>query len=700
MKIKYYLLLLIFLNLISDFSLFAQSDFPIIDVENIDIVRDKWGVPHIYGKTDAETAYGLAWANAEDDFATMQETLLAVKGQLSAVKGKEGALLDALAFIVEADAVVEQHFDKAFSVEFKKVLNGYMQGINAYAAKHPKQVLRKKIFPITEKDLIKGYVTLMTIITNVHYDLGRIFDNTIVNQESGSMGRGSNGIALSPKKSSDGNTYLVANSHQPLRGVSAWYEMHVNSEEGWNFLGGTFPGGVSPFLGTNEHLGWTHCTNYADFHDVYKLKMHPTEKKQYLFDGEWIELEKRVLKLKVKVGPIRIPVKRKFYKSKYGPTFKTKSGYYALRFPSNMEIRAAEQWYQMSKTTDFDGFKQTMRQQLLPSLNTVYADKTGNLYFLGNGLFPKRNPKYNWQGVIKGDTSATLWQPKFMPFDSLVQLENPKCGYIFNSNNTPFNCTCPEENPKAENYNKTMGYLTKNTARSVRFQELISAYDKMSYDDLKKIKYDSGFTLPLYTRTFENWDNIRHLDPKKYPDIADAIEWLKKWDGNAATDNRQAALVSLTIQYILKKYRKLGQIDYNNKPKDIVYANALRYAKKHLLKHFGKMDIPLGDLQVHVRGDKELPIWGLPEALTQMYTVPYKKGKFQSYLGDSYILFATYNESGIKKIETIHCYGASNHPDSPHYDDQMDMYVNKQLKTMTLDKEKIYKEAVKVYQPK
>ncbi len=682
--------------------LVAQTNsFPQINPENITIIRDNWGVPHIYAPTDAEVAYGLAWAHAEDDFHTIQEPLLAVRGELSKIQGKDGALMDAVCFLVDARKVVNEQYDTTFSPQFKKVLNGYVQGINAYAKAHPKEILLKNTFPVTEKDIITGYVMTMTFMTNVHYDLIRIFDNTISNQEIATHGRGSNAIVLSPKKSKDGSTFLVANSHQPLRGMAAWYEVHLNSEEGWNFLGGTFAGGVTPFLGTNEHLGWAHTVNYADFHDVYQLEMHPKNKLQYRYDGMWKTLEKKVLKLKVKVGPIRIPIKRTFYQSVYGPTIKNKDGFYALRFPSNMRIGGAEQWYHMNKSTSYEEFMEAMELQELPNNNTLYADKEGNIMFLGNGLFADRNPNYNWGDlVLPGDTSATFWSADtFMPMDSLILLKNPACGYFFNMNHTPFNCTCEAENPAPSDFNPTIGYLRGNTARSLQFMDLMEDYDKMSYADLKKVKYDSKFTFPLYTHTIENLDLIRHLDAIKYPDIADVIQKITAWDGSTDVENREASIMSLAIQFILQKLLKDGTIDKRNNPSEKVYADALRFAKKHLLKHFGTIDIPLGKLQVHVRGDQSFGIWGLPDVLTTMYTEAYKDGTYQSFMGESYILLATYKDGQVSNIETINCYGASNRPDSPHYTDQMELFVNKKLKPMSLDRKVVEEHAVRVYYP-
>jgi len=580
-------------------------------------------------------------------------------------------------------------------------LEAYAAALNKYASLHPEEIRHKKLFPITPKDIVKGYVLSMAFISNLQYDLGRLLQNQLepMRFDRGKLPNGSNGIAIAPHKTKEGKTFLLSNSHQPLRSYLSWYEVHMHSEEGWNFTGATFAGGVTPFVGTNEHLGWTHCVNYNDIHDTYELVMHPKERLKYKFDGQWLELEERIWKGTVKLGFIKIKVRKKFYWSKHGPVIKNKSGYYALRFTSNMIIGAAEQWYNMNKATSLESFNKALEQQQHPSLSITYGDKEGNILFIDNGLFPYKNPNYNWRYILPGDTSSTLWEPNFMPLERVLQVKNPPSGYVFHMNGSGFSSSSDEDDPNPADYDKTMGYLTTVGSRHITFKRLIKEYDKLSYDDFKTIKYNQDQTLPLYTRSIENWDQIRHLSPEKYPDLADIIEVFSKWDGSGDVHNKQAAIFVLSSTYISKYTEKQGTWDITGSLSEAVFPEALRYAKKHLLKHFGTLEIELGTLQRHIRGDKNYPIGGIAESIAVIYTIPYKKGVRQSNLGDSFILFAVYGEDGVEKIETINCYGASNRPDSPHYNDQMDLYIKQQTKLMTLDKKAILQDAKRTYHP-
>lgn len=690
MKAFYYLLPLLVCT-----NLFAQE----INPENILILRDEYGVPYIYSKTDAEAAYAVAWVQCEDNFYDVQESLLGSEQLLGSVTGKDGAILDALSFIVNAEKTVSALYEESFSPEFKKIIEAYTDGVNRFAETHTDEIRHPDLFPISTHDIIETYLLNLSLISMVQNDIVRIFEDKLGTYTSYELPSGSNGFAFAPNKTAEGKTYMVANSHQPLEGFAAWYELQINTEEGWHFHGATFAAGIVPAIGTNHHLGWTHTVNYDDLDDVYELEMHPKKKNLYKYDGEWLPLKKRKFKIKVKVGGIPLPISKKFYECKYGTVIKNKSGYYAIRFPANKVVAAAEQQYKMNKAKNFEEYKEALTMQQLPSLNFVYGDYEGNILFLANGLFPERNPKYDWRQVLPGNTSETFWEAKFKGLHELNWVENPSSGYVFNMNNSSFDCTGPENNPDPNNFDPTIGYQTGATARSIRFQELMENEDLVSYEDLKRMKYDSKMSFPLHTRAIMNLDEIRQLDPTAHPEISDVILKVKEWNGGTEVHNREAAILSLSVQYLLKYMKGKKISDYNNTLPKEEFINALRFAKNHLLEHFGTIDIALGDLQKHVRGDVELPIWGIPEVITQMYTKPYKDGMYKSVLGESYILFATYGNEGLEKIESLNCFGSSARENSPHYTDQMEMFVNKELRQVYFDKDENLKRAESAYHP-
>ena len=285
--------------------------------KNVTIYRDSYGVPHIHGITDRDAAYGLAWAHAEDDFKTIQYTFLPAVGKMGLFSGKEGVIMDYLASLLRCRKTAENHYSD-LSDEVLLVIEGYVNGINAYAKSHPEEVLVDNTFPMTVMDYLTGYNLVIHLFSDTGNILGELLGNkNITVQERDELMEqktiGSNAFAFSRKMMTNNKTVLNVNTHQPLEGAFSWYEAHVISEEGWNMLGGLFPGSPFPMIGTNENLGWTHTYNYPDLIDLYELKVNPKNRNQYMLDGNWIDFEKKKikLKLKTKIG-IRIGVKKKY----------------------------------------------------------------------------------------------------------------------------------------------------------------------------------------------------------------------------------------------------------------------------------------------------------------------------------------------------------------------------------------------------
>ena len=663
-----------------------------INPKNIDIVRDEYGIPHIYAQTDAEVAYGLAWANAEDDFTTIQEAYLAGNAMLSNYIGLKGAAADFITQFIGSKNLIEEKIG-TISEDYMAVVEGYSQGLNAYASNNPDKVLYKKLFPITPKKMLM-YSQLQLFISNEGaYWAGRILNNDTQDDFLDQNLTGSNVIAMNSSKTVSGETFLAINTHQPLEGPTSWYEVHLNSQEGTNIIGTMYPGTPNVVIGVNEYLGWSHTVNYPDKTDVFKLRMK--NKRKYIVDEEEYELEKLKAKITIKVLGIPIKINRKYYKSIYGPTLKNKSGYYSIRTPTLFNVKALEQWWRMGKSKNFTEFYNNLKMKELPGFNIGYADKYDTIFYMSNGIIPKRAQGYNWKGIVPGDTKKTLWT-EYHNIEDLPQVIQPESGFIYNANHSPFKSTSADENPNEENYNENMGYETYDNNRSTRLIELIESYDRVSYDDFKDIKYDNSFP-SKFNYNFMDISIIETLKLQAENDLFELLDIIQKWDRKTDIDSQGAGFYGVLYYQLVRNYR--DEIQKNNKivSKEILLS-ALADTKAYIINNFGSTEITLGDFQKLVRGDKELPIWGLPDVITAMSSRPYKDGKYKVTQGESYIGLVRFNENG-PILESIISFGNSDNPESDHYTDQMEKYSKFQTKKMTFDKNIIYSEAKEIYNP-
>ena len=666
-----------------------------IDPSKIDIVRDPYGVPHIFASTDAEVAYGLAYAHAEDDFNTIQISYLAGNNMLSKHLGNKGLAADFISQFIGSDTLFESKYEKEIHPDYKKIIEAYAKGLNAYAQAHPHEILYQGLFPLTPKKMIRYAQLQLFISSKGDQWVQRITQNQLnYDFEAEEVPKGSNTFAFNSAKTSDGSTFLAINTHQPLDGPVSWYEAHLCSEEGTNIIGALFAGSPNILIGANENLGWAHTVNQPDKTDVFALEMHPKNKLKYKVDGQYLELIPKKANLEFRLLGIPIKIKKTFYQSIYGPTLKSKTGMYAVRTPALYEIRALEQWWRMNKAKNFSEFYEILKMKALPGYNIGYADKNDTIFYISNGLIPKRPEGYNWEHVVPGNTRKTLWTETY-DIEELPQVIQPKSGYVYNANHTPFRSSDSLDNPNKDAFSKNMGFETYDNNRSTRLKELIDQYDKVSYSDFKTIKYDRKYPKPYAF----NWMDINHLDrinPKAYPDIQELIVSLQTWDRKADANSIGAGVFAVF-------YAQLRPYYYQLPPPKIVppttLVKALRDTKNYLLKHFNTIEIKLGDYQKLVRGSKEFAIFGLPDVITAMAAQPFKDGKVKVVSGESYIELVRFSKAGTE-IESVISYGSSDHPTSPHYGDQMKMYAEFKTKRMSLNKDEVYATAKRVYHPR
>jgi len=669
---------------------------------DVEIVRDRFGVPHIFGKTDPDVAYGIAYAHAEDDFATLQEAIAMARGRLGAITGAPGAATDYTMHLLGARATVDRDYDKQ-PADVRALLDGYASGLNHYAEKHADEVRLAKLFPVNGRDIASGFVLRSPFFFGLDTTLKALNDGAALSVQNagpepdapdvtaiGPHGEenGSNAFVVAPRRSADGFTRLVSNTHQPWRGAVAWYELVVQSQAGWHFAGATFPGVPYPLLGHNEHLGWTNTVNRPDLIDVYRLVRNAAGDR-YRYDGAWRPLERHRMWLPVKLwGPFVLPVPRTVYRAVQGPVIVNGAGAYAIRYAGADQLRMVEQYYRLTRAQDFGQWQAAMAIQGVPATNFLYADARGTIAYFYNASFPNRKPGYDYAHVLPGDTSRDL-APGTVPWAQVPRNVNPASGFLINANNTPYQAAgAGYEMPVAS---PLLGVETDTTNRGTRALELMAANPSVSDADLHAIKFDTAVSPKSWAGAW--FRELLAIDPQHSDLLAHAHSVLARWDWNFDGKGSSDALAVLLL-------RQGHEWHYNRRPKPnprLVLSDAAEY----LENHFGRLDVPLGALLRLRQGKVDLPLDGGPDVLRAAANWDIAPdGRLAVKHGDSFVMVMAWDKTGRVRSESIVPFGtATTRPQSLHYADQSPLFVQHRLKPVWFDAAELDGHVERRYRP-
>ncbi|MBU4060727.1 MAG: acylase [Alphaproteobacteria bacterium] len=670
-----------------------------------EILRDDYGVPHVYGARDADTAFGLAYAHAEDDFETIQETVAAARGVLARYRGKDAAAVDYIASLFGIWDTVDARYDADVPADVKAMAEGYVAGLNLYASEHP-EATWAGLAPFTPQDVVAGFMFKTPFFYGLDETLLKLFGadytQSIALAPAGPkkaflMGprpaseRGSNAFAVTPARSGDGFTRLVINSHQPLTGPVAWYEAQVTSGEGLDITGGLFPGTPVILHGFNKNLGWANTVSAQDLVDVFVLTINPDNKNQYWLDGKWADFEVTTARINVKLmGPFAFPATRSVKRSVHGPVIEGPTGTYAIRYAGMGEVRQLEQYYRLNKSEDLDQFMGAMAMNALPSINYVYADKAGSIAFIHNAQYPDRDDAWDWSGDLPGDRSDIVWQG-YRPWDEVPKLVNPASGFIFNSNNTPYAATDGPDNLKPEDFPQSMGLQTNQSNRALRVMELTGDTDPIDGARLLAIKFDNRYAEGSEADAVVK--AVLAADWSAEPGMAEAAALLADWDYGTDASSRTAALGSLTTsRAITEKYTHIKA-----PPPETAFREAVAW----LQQHHGRIDPEWGEVNRLVRGAVSLPISGGPDTLRAVYPKEIRDdGELHMSAGDTWIALVEWDAEGRQTARVISPFGsAALDSASPHYGDQAPLFAAEQWRGALLTRADVEGRATRSYHP-
>ena len=694
--------------------------------KNVSIIRDNWGIPHIYGKTDADAVFGLLYAQCEDDFKRVEMNYIEKLGRMAEVKG-EGELYNDLLIrmvIDSGEAVKDYNNAPAW---LKKLCNSFADGINYYLYKNPstKPALLNRFkawYPLLWTDGSIGAISTADINVN---DLKNFYSgepSVSINKNSEEeILTGSNGFAFSPKITESGDAILYINPH-----VTFYFrpEVHMVSEEGLNAYGAVTWGQFFVYQGFNEHCGWMHTSSAVDAADTYIEKISKKENGwAYEYDGKQRPVIQKRISLKAKKGTGIETTNINAFFTHHGPIMAKRNGQWVSVKADNRILNGLIQCWQRTKAKSFNDFKKTLDLQGNISNNTVYADAEGNIAYWHGNRIPKRDTKYDWKKAVDGTTPATEWKG-YHKINETVSSINPPNGWLQNCNSTPFT-VAGANSPRKENYPDYMAPDGENF-RGINAVRVLSEEHKYTIDKVIKAGYDkrlSAFEIlvPSLVKAFEK--NVSGNDTL-YNKLYEAVSILKNWDYRCGENSVATTLAVEWGQRILPAIfrtkiiedEEADQVDKakyfaaNAKPEELL--QPLLVTINDLANKYGRWQIGWGEINRFQRISSDIdnkfddskasiPVgfvsstWGMLPSYTSR-NFPGTKKRY-GVNGNSFICAVEFGKR--IKARSLLAGGESGNENSKHFFDQGLMYSQGQFKEVLFYKDDVMKHVEKMYHP-
>ncbi|MEY2647765.1 MAG: hypothetical protein RL282_478 [Bacteroidota bacterium] len=691
--------------------------------KRVNIIRDKWGIPHIYGKSDADCVFGLMYAQCEDDFQRVEMNYITMLGRTSEVNGENAIYEDLLVRMVIDSAESVKDYE-ASPDWMKKLLNAFADGINYFLYKNPKvkPALLKEFkpwYPLTYTDGSISAIQTSDLTANdiKKFYAGLSTDLAALPKKDPEKLIGSNGFAIAPSRSVSGNAMLYINPH-----VTFYFrpEVHMVSEEGLNAYGAVTWGQFFVYQGFNEHCGWMHTSSEADVADLYEETVEKKgEKLFYLHDNQQKPVTIQATTIAYKLANGAMGRKDfKIYKTHHGPVMALQNDKWISMQSNNRSLNGLIQSWSRTKAKTFAEFKSIMDLRSNISNNTVYADDQGNIAYWHGNFMPKRDPNLDWSGVQDGTTSATDWKG-LHTVEETVHLYNPAIGWLQNCNATPFTVAGNGSILKKK-YPTYMAPDPENF-RGINAVRVLNIKTKYDINGLIAAGYDtylSAMDILIPSLISASRTTIAN-DIKE--DINKAIAILSAWDKRSAAHSVATTIAIHWAERIVPMAMR-GKTGLINSPLELPRAlkempdatkiGVLQDVLKKLKTDFGTWEVAWGEINRFQRINNTLKptyddnqpsipspfassTWGsLPSYNSRAYANTKKR---YGYGGNSFVCAV---EFGKKiKARSLLAGGESGDPQSKHFKDQAEMYTKGLFKDVLFYKEDILKNAEEQYHP-
>jgi acyl-homoserine-lactone acylase len=686
---------------------------------NVTIIRDDWGIAHVYGKTDADAVFGAIYAQAEDDFNRVETNYINAMGRLAEAEGESAIWRDLRMKLFIDPEALKAHYE-ASPPWLKTLMNAWADGLNFYLAKHPQVKPRviKRFEPWMALSFSEGSIggdieTIRPEQVQAFYGKSQVAATS--NDEGDYFAEpepvGSNGIAIAPSNTVARRALLLINPHTSFFFRS---ELQMTSDEGLNAYGATTWGQFFIYQGFNERCGWMHTSSAADAIDRYfETIVRKDDRFYYKHGNEERPVTTSVIKVPYKTDSGMAEKTFTVYRTHHGPVIGSHEGKWISISLMQEPVKALTQSYQRTKAKNYAEFKRTMELHTNSSNNTIFADADGNIAYFHANFIPKRDPKFDWAKAVDGSDPATEWRG-LLSVDETPKLLNPASGWLYNANDWPWSAAGPSS-PKKADYPPYVDW-GEETARGLHAVRVLQGKKDFTLDSLIAAAYDSYLTwfekpIPALIKA---WDQAPASDPLKAK-TSEQIALLRAWDLRWSAASVPTSLAIFWGDDIQRKVGRGGLSAVNYIASEATaeqLLQSLAAASDKLAADFGSWKTPWGDINrfqrltgdiVHPFSDAgpSIPVgftsgsWG---SLASFGARPYKGSKkIYGTSGNSFVAVVEFGKTVRAKAVTAG--GASGDPSSPHFNDQAKRYSAGDLRDVYFYRSQLKGHTKRTYHP-
>jgi acyl-homoserine-lactone acylase len=690
------------------------------EARNVTIIRDDWGIAHVYGKTDADAVFGMIYAQAEDDFNRVETNYINGMGRLAETEGESKIYLDLrMKLFIDPAGLKKQY--AASPAWLQALMNSFADGLNYYLAKHPdvKPRVIQRFEPWMALSFTEGSIGGDIERVNLNqleafYGKVPVSQTASADESRSAEPSGSNGMAIAPSNTAAHHSLLLINPHTSFFFRS---ELQMVSDEGLNAYGAVTWGQFFIYQGFNDRAGWMHTTSGVDAIDEY---LETVIKKGDHFFYKYGSEERPMV-----TSEITVPYKtdhgmaeKKFtvYRTHHGPIVREANGKWVSFRIMQEPIKALEQSYLRTKARDYKSYLQTMELKANSSNNAIFADADGDIAYFHGNFIPKRDTSFDWTKPVDGSNPATEWHG-LLSVDETPHLLNPKSGWLYNVNNWPWSAA-GASSPKKEDY---PAYVENGgeSARGLHAIRVLENNKDFTLDSLIAAAYDSY--LPWFERTIaalvKAWDEASSTNPLKAK-LTDQIALLRKWDMRWSATSVPTSLAVFWGEDVRRRLGgdarrggvAVGDLGNSVSPEQLL--ESLAAASDKLQADFGSWKTPWGDINRFQRltGDIVQPFNdagpSIPVAFTSSTWGSLASFGARAYpgtkkwYGNSGNSFVAVVEFGDRvRARAVTAGGESGHPASPHFNDEAGRYSTGDLREVYFYRSQLKGHAEREYHP-